>query len=509
MPILIYGLPVKKQILLSMLLLLAATAGSYPLEETIVLEKNGLREGLSSARGIRFVAGLDGFPEMALADSEYGVSESTDLLLHFNTSPPVEETSRYVVRSDVMRVSERNARFGGGAGVFFGAGDGVSLEPRVGALLAPGSLINSDFSIEFWLYPSSLQDGESVLLWRGARISETNRELQPQELRCTVRNRRLVWDFLNFFQRPAGEPFDLTLTPRGGLIPRSWSHHLVRFDRETGLIEYLVDGIPQAVTHATADGRESPEVFLPAVGAVSRGPIQIAPAFSGFMDELRISRAFVDSPVLERLEHASGVYESRVIDLSWTNSRVTAVRAEYEAPGTAAVFFSYRTADERTRNGTLEGEWIPFVPGGSLPESARGRFFQLRLELYPDGSGTEGPSVSRLEVVYEPDLPPPRPANLKAEPGDRSVRLSWTAVPEPDLTGYLVYYGEKPGTYFGTSAGEGASPIDAGNRTSITLTGLENGKLYYFAVAAYDSAEPHHVGEFSVETAVRPSGVHR
>lgn len=509
MPILIYGLPVKKQTLLSILLLLAVTAGSYPLEETIVLEKDGLREELSSARGIRFVTGLDGFPEMVLADSEYGVSESTDLLLHFNTSPPVEETTRYAVRSEIMRMTEHNARLGGGAGVFFGAGDGVSLEPRAGALLAPGSVITSDFSIEFWLYPSSLQDGESVFLWRGARISGMNRELLPQEIRCTVRNRRLVWDFLNFFQRPSGEPFDLTLAPRDGLIPRSWSHHLVRFDRETGLLEYLTDGVPQAVTHATADGRESPEVFPPAVGAVSRGPVQIAPVFSGFVDELRISRRFVESPVLERFEHASGVYESRVIDLSWTNSQVTVVQASYEAPGTAAVFFAYRAADERTQTDALEGEWVPFVPGRPLPESARGRFLQLRLELYPDGSGTAGPTVSRLAVVYEPDLPPPQPASFKAEPGDQSVRLSWAAVPEPDLAGYQVYYGDRSGTYFGTAATEGASPIDVGNRTSITLTGLENGKLYYFAVAAYDSAELRHLGEFSVEAAARPSRVHR
>jgi hypothetical protein len=61
------------------------------------------------------------------------------------------------------------------------------------------------------------------------------------------------------------------------------------------------------------------------------------------------------------------------------------------------------------------------------------------------------------------------------------------------------------------------SPLDAGDRTSFRVEGLNNGTLYYFAVAAYskyDSLnsgfvfEPGRLviepGEFSREAAARP-----
>jgi len=109
-----------------------------------------------------------------------------------------------------------------------------------------------------------------------------------------------------------------------------------------------------------------------------------------------------------------------------------------------------------------------------------------------------------------------------AYPKDGAVELHWSRVPEADLAGYLVYYGERPGEYFGAGADQGDSPIDAGDTTALTLTGIPNGRLLYFVVAAYDSGpDPDsglrvtgdsargraeaRAGEFSPETAARPS----
>jgi hypothetical protein len=68
----------------------------------------------------------------------------------------------------------------------------------------------------------------------------------------------------------------------------------------------------------------------------------------------------------------------------------------------------------------------------------------------------------------------------------------------------MVYYGTARGEYFGEGAIRGASPIDAGKRTSLRIEGLRNGVLYYFAVAAYDRPEPFHGGELSREVSARP-----
>jgi hypothetical protein len=40
----------------------------------------------------------------------------------------------------------------------------------------------------------------------------------------------------------------------------------------------------------------------------------------------------------------------------------------------------------------------------------------------------------------------------------------------------------------------------------LTLSGLQNGRLYYFAVVAYDGTEPPHHSGFSREVSARPSG---
>jgi hypothetical protein len=58
------------------------------------------------------------------------------------------------------------------------------------------------------------------------------------------------------------------------------------------------------------------------------------------------------------------------------------------------------------------------------------------------------------------------------------VILGWNTNPEPDLAGYKVYVGTASGIY--------SSPLDVGNITSFTVTGLTPGTAYYFAVSAYD-----------------------
>ena len=70
--------------------------------------------------------------------------------------------------------------------------------------------------------------------------------------------------------------------------------------------------------------------------------------------------------------------------------------------------------------------------------------------------------------------------------GTGALTVSWTANPETDVAGYKVYYSTTPGPpYTGTGAVQGASPINVGNLTSYTLTGLAPG-TYYVTVTAYD-----------------------
>ncbi len=75
--------------------------------------------------------------------------------------------------------------------------------------------------------------------------------------------------------------------------------------------------------------------------------------------------------------------------------------------------------------------------------------------------------------------PPPAPVLSAATAGNTQADLSWSAV--AGATGYKVYYSTTPGQYIVIP------PINAGNATAATVTGLANGTTYYFTVTAYNA----------------------
>jgi hypothetical protein len=58
-----------------------------------------------------------------------------------------------------------------------------------------------------------------------------------------------------------------------------------------------------------------------------------------------------------------------------------------------------------------------------------------------------------------------------------SKTVSWSAVPEPVL-GYKLYWGTRSHEY--------DSHVDVGPDVSYTVSGLQSGNIYYFAVSAYN-----------------------
>ena len=61
-----------------------------------------------------------------------------------------------------------------------------------------------------------------------------------------------------------------------------------------------------------------------------------------------------------------------------------------------------------------------------------------------------------------------------------SVELEWDPNTEPELAGYKIYWG--------TSSGNYSSIRDVGKTTVYTISGLDEGKTYYFAATAYDGS---------------------
>jgi hypothetical protein len=294
------------------------------------------------------------------------------------------------------------------------------------------------------------------------------------------------------------------------LVPHAWHHHLIRFDSGTGLFEYLVDGIPEAVTHATENGKEASRVFRPFAGDVLPQSIKVGGLYTGYMDELRITRDFVEKPVLKKYENIRGKAYSRVFDLAGSGSRSKQIDVTAATPSSSFVSYFIRASDSPFSNDASFGlPWIELDPKERFDPEVKGRFVQLSLEMYPDGTKTVSPNVSRITLVAETRLPPPAPIGLVATPGNGTVTLAWKRVNYEGIKGYRIYYGEEPGKYDGKGSASGDSPIDAGTPTRFEVRGLSNGTLYYFAIVAYDSEEFPNVSNFSNEVNARPLGLYK
>lgn len=436
--------------------------------------------------------------------------EAEDLYLSFDGAVPSDAAGRWSATAvgPYAPSTPAEARRGSGAGVFRAPATKLVLEPRASELFRPGDF-SADFSMEFWLRPSRAENGEIVLLWKATQ--ERGRSRLAQQITVLVQRSRLTFGFLNFFADPSGKETAFSLQAVSLLPAGRWSHHLVRFDAATGLLEHLMDGKPEAVAYATSTGRQGGSVFLPLGG--SAGRMELAPNYTGFLDEFRLVNAWVERPALSRYDTGGGTATSPIFDLGNPNSLIARIDAQAAEPGEAAVQWEFRAADSSAGWRDSQPAWLPFVPGAALAgpdgKPIRARYLQLRLSLYPDAAGERSPRIFSVSAAYEPDLPPAPPSRLLLTPGDGSLRVEWTRAVEADVRGYVLYYGTASREYFGADAAQGPSPIWIPGRDAVsyTLRGLRNGTLYFVAVAAYDGAEPPQIGEFSAESGARPSRI--
>ncbi len=445
--------------------------------------------------------GKGGFPDITLRGTLYPTGEDTDLLIHFDTDIR-DETGSYHIEKNTVRLTDRYSAIGSGSGVFINGGGGIGLIPGRNSLFAPGSA-GDTFTIEFWLYPAHSKDNEEIITFRGSTRNKENRII-PQEFICSIEDRKLTWDFTNFFFNPQSYTSRITISGIEALIPEEWHHHMLIFHSTTGLMEYYVDNKLEGVTYVTSTGRDGGTPLIPLIGSFSFGSLVIGKTYSGFIDEFRILKKIEDNPVLSPFQGGYGTAETKLFDMGRNGSRLEKIDIDADTPGNSTVSYFYRVFNDFQHTIQKHTEWEPFIPGRYLNDMNTGRFFEIRLQLYADGEGTFSPKIHTIKAFYDRNLPPLAPVYLTAQPGDRSITLTWDDIGESDIEGYLVYYGTESGNYFGKEAIEGASPIPTEKRNSLTLHGLTNGKLYYFTVAAYDTAGISYPGELSKEISSRP-----
>ncbi|MDR2303690.1 MAG: hypothetical protein LBE10_03795 [Treponema sp.] len=503
-------------------------------EKYLILGGSATWQGVEKRHNVIETEGFRPYPVLTLSSARERPALTTDLSLSFDEGNPelfASSGASYRIQPGMTAAAgPRLARQGAGAALFSGKSEALNIEASgADALFAPGNPMGS-FSLEFWLYPQNLENGEQILGWIA----------QGQRIQCSAARNRLQWDFQGFFLPPENgkniSPF--RLSGLSAVIPKQWSHHLIRYDGNTGLLEYLVNGEVEAIVYTTGNSREGGEVYTPTAG--QGGFFTLGKHFSGLIDELIIRGRAPEQVEAGRYRTEGGRIESRVLDLGQKNSSVfnivalgghavSAGRKLQNHYGGAGAFRPVSLSDDSAvRFFVRAGEdpfalrsdpWMPFIPGTVLP-SLRGRYVQVAADLYPSGDREGSPYLEKIFLAWFPDEPPRPPAQIACRALDGAVELNWKDSVDRDTAGYLVYFGTSKGEYFGdrdnVKNGGPVSPVDAGNRTTIRIDGLQNGRLYYFTVAAYDAAglwealeedDPpafFHAGEFSRELSVRP-----
>ena len=428
----------------------------------------------------------------------------------------------------VTVVDEHYARMGDGAALFpdntpSGDADRVKTNaPLVikaqnrAALFAPNNRIY-DFSLEFWMYPLNLENGEQIVQWISSSPIQKAGANATQRILCVSSKNRLHWSFTNFFVSPDdASSINIEIGGYAAVVPKMWSHHVIRFDSITGMVEYLVNGTTEAIEYATSTRREGGEVYTPIAG--EGGSFILGSGFSGLLDEFRINHNH-PRPVVQKYPLRGGRIETRAIDLGAGSNGILKLEASggkvavrdakinsefkengrFRFPDDTEMQFFIRSSDNPYR---WDNVWRPVTPGADLNGIVHGRYVQLAVDFYPSANGEVSPYLEELRITYMPDEPPLPPAQLTAIAMDGAVQLRWKNSPDQSTQGYLIYYGTSSDDYFGEDSALGGSPIDAGKQNTIYINGLKNGTLYYFRVAAYSN--PFHIGEFSREVRARP-----
>ena len=477
-------------------------------KEVVLGGKEGWAE-FASSKNVTTGSGRFGYPSVELAPNAFDADEETDLLIDFENPVNPISNGNYHINKNFLKRSDQTM-LEKAAGLSRGAGGGLSVKGKPGTFFGTEGLAGS-FTLEFWLCPSVAENGETVFKWESSKT--VSNQLVYQLLNASFNKGHLEWTLSNFFDDDVNpyHSHDLILKGRTTIVPDTWTLHALTYNSENGCLEYLVNGVTEDLLYHTTTGQEGGEVSLVQLGTPSE--VHFCPDYTGKIDDIRIEKRPYKVQSFQSAENAGkvghtlyvptgGSFISKPIMVS-TGSKLNSLKAEMNVPSQTAVLFYVRSGENYYNWTDTYPEWKPVESGKDI-QGVSGLYFQVSAELYPDGSGEHTPSITQITLDYY-ELPEPVPPFVvNAVAGNGTVTVSWNYSVDDTAGGYYLYYGTRPGEYLGRMAVEGDSPINVGNTTSFTLTGLENGRIYYFAVAAWSAYDDRVVGKLSKEVFARP-----
>ena len=473
--------------------------------EEAVIEFGGQKgwNQLSSINNVIYTQGLYGFDSLELLACPEKKLESYDLFLSFDGDVSKDYLEFYdIVSSRANYVKKEKAKYGTGA-LLCRANTrhpAMVLSPKNNSFFFGNSKVNS-FTIEFWLCPEDLRAGSNILKW-WSQILE-RKTFMFQNIIVSIVDNKLEWSFFNIWRDDNNRGLDVKVRSSNQLPLEKWTHHLLTFDDETGLLEYRVDGKVDSVRYLTQSGGEISSIFYSMKGKTSK--LLIGEGYSGLIDNLIVKNSFSSQDFQEvigngeRYNKDGGRVVSHIIDTGGVNSTPRMLNAKVDVQKEATVAFFIRTSNNPYNWTHSFPAWKAVSKSEAISNCQPGRFFQIAINMYPSKDGDVSPVIHSLTLDYERDSFAKPPIDLVAKEGDGYVDLSWSRSIDFDVRGYLVFFGDGKGQYLLPS-----SPIDAKNSLSIRIYNLENGRLYFFSVVAYDENGRLNHGEFSKEVWIRP-----
>ena len=500
---------IRKRLLVIALSTVIAVSGAASLfaKEYVLGGKGGWpvfqqQENLTTGKG-RY-----GYDSIQLASNSFVFDDYTDLLIDFeNIENPISDGEYTINRNNFHQTNQTKNEKAAGLSRNLG---GLSVFGKPGTFFGSEGLMGS-FSIEFWLCPSIAENGEVVVNWESSK--NDNGSLVFQVINGTFDRGHIKWELLNIFDMYVNESGKNEVELKGStrIIPETWSYHVLSYDCETGILEYVVNGITEDITYITSDYTERGDVSLVYLGTPSE--LTICSEYTGLLDDFRILRRPYSPPDFQSAENAGSIDHFQYLPSGGSfitnpimvsdGSMLNKLSAEMSVPSQTSVCFYVRSGENYYGWTDSYPEWKPVESDEELT-GITGLYFQVKAELLPDGNGEKSPAITSIKLDFT-ELPEPLPPFVvKAIAGNGSVTISWNYSVDDTAGGYYLYYGTRPGEYLGRMAIEGESPINVGNNSSFTVTGLENGKIYYFAVAAWSKFDMRVVGNLSKEVFARP-----
>lgn len=487
-------------------IILASQNYNFIHSEDAVIEfggKKGWKE-MSYIDNITYTKGIYGFDSLELLASPETLSTNDcDLFLTFDGDVSKDNLQYYdVASSNAIYAQKDKAKYGQGS-LFCRAKNNspsLVLSPKKDAFFF-GEKKMTSFTIEFWLCPLDLRAGSTILKW-WSQILEKKTFMFQNIMVCIVDN-KLEWSFFNIWRDEKNHGIDVKMRSQSQIMLEKWTHHLLTYDDETGLLEYRINGKIDSSRFMTAEGTETSDIFYSMKGKTSQ--VFIGEGYSGLIDNLIVKNTFSPQDMLEAVGNAQrynkngGRFVSRIFDTGGINSIPKKLEGKIDQEKEATIAFFIRTSNTPYNWTASQPQWKAVRKDEIISNCKPGRFFQIAFNMYPTKDGDTSPIIHTLKLNYEKDTFARPPIELIAKEGDGYVDLIWSRSIDFDVKGYLVYFGDREGQYLLPS-----SPIDAKDALSLRIYNLQNGHLYFFSVAAYDENGKMCQGEFSQEVWIRP-----